>query len=163
MALETRYCPWCGTQLALQDIAGQLRPACSCGYVFWDNPVPVVGAIVEIGARVLLARKAAWPAGRWGLVAGFVEAGETTDEAAAREVREETGLVAEVLDLIGVYTLLERKQIYIVYRLRAAGMWQVGEELEALREFSREELATVIAALPPQSGAGRALRDWLGR
>lgn len=161
MVVETKYCPWCGAPLALQDIAGQLRPACSCGYVFWDNPIPVVGAIVELGERVLLARKAGWPAGRWGLVAGFVEAGETMEEAAAREVREETGLAAEVLGLVGVYTLLERCQVYIVYRLRAAGPWQVGEELEVLREFTREEVAKVVQALPPPSGAGRALRDWL--
>jgi NAD+ diphosphatase len=163
MAAEIKYCPWCGEPLTLREIEGRPRLTCSCGYVFWDNPVPVVGAIVELGGRILLTRKATWPAGRWGLVAGFVEAAETTEQAAVREVREETGLAAEVLELVGIYTLLDRKQVYIVYRLRAAGAWQVGEELEALREFSRQEVAELVKGYPPQSGAGRALRDWLGR
>jgi len=159
---EMRYCPACGAVLAAREIEGRERPACSCGYVHWGNPVPVVGAIVEVGEAVLLTRKASWPAGRWGLVAGFVEAGETVEEAAAREVREETGLAAQVVGLVGVYTLVERNQVYIVYRLRADGAWQVGAELEALREFTRAEVAALVEEYPPQSGAGRALRVWLG-
>ena len=159
-----KYCPECAALVVPQVIGGRERQVCpACGYVFWNNPTPVVGAIVELGSNVLLTRKREWPAERWGLVAGFVEAGETMEEAARREVQEETGLQAEVLELVGVYTLLARNQVYIVYRLRAAGAWQVGEELEALREFNRDEVAALVALLPPQSGAGRALQEWLRR
>jgi NAD+ diphosphatase len=157
-----KYCPECGASLAPQVIAGRERLACpACGYVWWDNPVPVVAAIVERGGRVLLARKKEWAPGRWGLVAGFPEAGETMEEAVRREVHEETSLQATLLGLVGVYSLPQRNQVFIVYRVQAAGPWQASEELEALREFERAEIAEVLANLPPQSGAGRALRDWL--
>jgi ADP-ribose pyrophosphatase YjhB (NUDIX family) len=104
-------------------MAGRERLACPvCGYVFWNNPVPVVGAIIELDGKVLLTRKREWPPEHWGLVAGFAEAGETMEEAVLREVQEETGLQAEVVELVGVYTLLARNQVYIVYRIRAAGL-----------------------------------------
>ena len=159
--VAAKCCLWCGAPLTVQSIDGRERLACSCGYVFWNNPVPVVGAIVELGTKVLLTRKAGWPPEIWGLVAGFVEAGETMEEAAGREVQEETGLQAQVLALVGVYTLLHRNQVYTVYRVRGSGRWQVGEELEALREFDRAEVAALVEQLPTQSGAGRALREWL--
>jgi len=120
-----------------------------------------VGGIVELGKKVLLTRKAGWPPDRWGLVAGFPEAGETMEEAVRREIQEETALSAEVVGLVGVYTLVARNQVYIVYRTRAQGEWHPGEELEALREFTRAEVAALVERLPVHSGAGRALREWL--
>jgi len=157
-----RHCPQCTTPLVQRVEVGRERLACpSCGYVFWNNPVPVVAAIVEVGDKVLLGRKQPWPPGRWGLVAGFLEAGETMEEGVLRELREETGLEGEVVGLVGVYPILHRNQVFLVYRVRATGTWQVGEELEALREFSRDELPAVLEHLPPQSGSGRALRAWM--
>ena len=157
------YCPQCGSPLTVKEIDGRPRPACqACDYVFWNTPVPVVAAIVEWQGKILLARKREWPPGRWALIAGFPEAGEVLEEAILRELWEETGLRGQVLGLIGVYSLPGRNQIFVVYRVMAIGeKVQLGEELEATREFGADELAPVLENLPPQSGAARALRDWL--
>lgn len=160
-----RYCPQCGNLLVPKEVDGRERPSCpACDYVFWNNPVPIVAAIVEKEDRVLLARKKEWQPERWGLIAGFPEAGETLETAVMREVREETGLECDVLGLVGVYSLTSVNQIFIVYRIKAkSGQVRLGEELEALKEFGRDELAQVLTDLPPRSGAARALRDWLHR
>jgi NADH pyrophosphatase NudC (nudix superfamily) len=160
---DAKYCPHCGQLLSQQQVDGRERPSCAlCGYVFWDTPVPVVAAIVEREGSVLLARKREWPPGRWALFAGFPEAGETMEEAILREVHEEADLEAKVLGLIGVYSLPHRNQVFIVYRLSVeVGEVNVGEELEAIRAFRRDELAGVLEHLPPEAGAARALRDWL--
>ncbi len=160
---DVEYCPHSGYFLSPQEVDGRKRPACAaCGYVFWNVPTPVVAAIVERGEKILLARKRRWPPGRWALFAGFPESRETMEEAVLREVYEEASLKGEVLGLVGVYSLPRRNQVFIVYRLRVAGgKVNVGEELEAIREFGRDELPAVLEHLPPQAGAARALRDWL--
>ena len=68
----------------------------TCGYVHWNNPLPVVAAIVEYEGKILLARNAAWPEGMFALITGFLENGETPEEGIAREVLEETSLQAEI-------------------------------------------------------------------
>ena len=75
-----KFCPECGSDLAEREIDGMARLACTspeCPYVFWDNPVPVVAAIVEHSGEVILVRNAGWPEKMFGLVSGFLEKGET--------------------------------------------------------------------------------------
>ncbi len=160
---KAKYCLQCGSLLAVTERNCRERLECTaCDYVFRNNPVPVVAAIVEREERILLARQKEWPPEMWALIAGFPEAGETMEAAILREVREETGLAGEVLGLVGVYSRPSGNQVFIVYRVRAMeGQVQVEEkELEAIREFTRYELPQVLANLPSQSGAARALRDW---
>jgi NADH pyrophosphatase NudC (nudix superfamily) len=59
---------------------GGRAPRCpddTCGYAHWNNPLPVVAAIVELDGKILLARNAAWPEGMFALITGFLENGET--------------------------------------------------------------------------------------
>jgi ADP-ribose pyrophosphatase YjhB (NUDIX family) len=97
---EYTFCPHCGTRLAARQVEGRRRMACAeCGYVHFRNPA--VGAAVLIfdaEGRVLLVRRApgATRAGAWSVPAGFVDYGEEIRRAAARELQEETGLVAEI-------------------------------------------------------------------
>ncbi len=94
--LETaRFCGSCGA--ALEDCppegeepAGRRCPA--CGRVFFPRISPAVILLVHHEGRALLAHNARFPAGRYGLIAGFVEAGETVEETAVRESREEAGI-----------------------------------------------------------------------
>ena len=81
-----RFCPGCGSPLAVSQIDGKERLVCSatCGYVFWDNPIPIVAAIVELGDSVILVRNKAWPEKFLGLVTGFLEKGETPEKAIAQ-------------------------------------------------------------------------------
>ena len=101
---EFQYCPMCRTALVSIERGGSLRRACSdasCGFVAWNNPVPVVGAIVEQNGHVILVRSRGWPEDYYGLVAGFVETGESPRSAALREVAEEIGIEADEATYVG--------------------------------------------------------------
>lgn len=159
-----RYCPHCGNPLMDLPYMGDVRLACpdvACGFVHWDNPVPVVMAVVEYlegegeTGRILLARNRAWAEGVLGLIAGYLERHEHPAEGAVREVLEETGLVAESATLIGNYPFERKNQVLLVYHVRARGEVVLNEELAEYGLFHRHEV-------PPLPGAiGRAMNDWL--
>jgi NAD+ diphosphatase len=104
---EFRFCPLCATPLqpvAEGHDAG--RPACPTGhYVHYDNPPVTAFAFVrDERGRYLVLRRAHEPfAGRWDLPGGFVEAGETPEQAVVRELAEETGLTVEVERILGAF------------------------------------------------------------
>ena len=102
---EPTYCPRCATALEPRPEHGMLRPTCpSCGFIWYRNPVPAAGILVVQDGRVLLVRRRFEPrAGAWCIPAGFMEAGETPEQTATRELQEETGLVVQVDTLFGVY------------------------------------------------------------
>ncbi len=97
---EYAYCPRCGTALGDVRAGGRVRKGCpDCGWIHWRNPG--VGAAVVIrddAGRLLLIKRgpAATKAGLWAIPAGFVDYGEDVRDAAARELEEETGLIAEI-------------------------------------------------------------------
>lgn len=155
---DPRFCPRCATPLTHFDHEGKSRLGCpdaTCGYVHWDNPVPVVAAIIEHHGQVLLARNRTWPEKMFGLVTGFLERGETPAEAVLREVAEETGLAGEVVSLVGVYAFAPHNQVILAYHVRTEGEVRLGEEL------------VEVKLLPPGKvrtwpfGTGQALADWL--
>jgi NAD+ diphosphatase len=154
-----RYCPQCRAELANLPIDGQLRLACadSCGFVHWDNPTPVVAAIIEYEGKVLLARNAQWPEGWFALITGFLERGETPEQAVLREVQEEVGLEGEIAEFVGNYIFKEQNQLLIVFHVIATGEIKLNEELA---EFKLQEHAEIQ---PWPMGTGPALRDWLTR
>ena len=87
----SRHCPRCGERTA--SINGELGKRCPrCSYEHYPHLHPAVIVLVRDGERVLLTRKSIWAKGRYGLVAGFVDAGESLEEAAHREVEEEVGV-----------------------------------------------------------------------
>ncbi len=96
----------CATALETKDISGRLRTKCpSCGFIHWR--AHGVGAAVVIRddvRRILLVKRAegASRAGLWSVPAGFVDYGEEIRAAAARELQEETGLIAEIGDVVHV-------------------------------------------------------------
>jgi NADH pyrophosphatase NudC (nudix superfamily) len=153
-----RYCPRCGKELANVPRAGRERLACpddSCGYVCWDNPLPVVAALVEHEGVVLLARNKGWPEGFFGLVTGFLERDETPEEGVLREVKEELGLSGRVQGLIGAYAFQMRNELIVAYHVIAEGTVQLGEELEAVKRIPPEKLR------PWPFATGQAVADWL--
>jgi ADP-ribose pyrophosphatase YjhB (NUDIX family) len=125
--------------------------------VFWDNPLPVVAAIVEMDGNVLLARNKEWPEKMFGLITGFLEKGETPETAVKREVKEELGLDAEIMEFVGVYSFFERNQLILAYHLSAAGEMKLGDELAEVKSIPVGKLK------PWPFGTGHAVRDWLGR
>jgi NAD+ diphosphatase len=157
---EFRYCPQCGKGLIKKQWEGRERlccPADSCGYVWWDNPLPVVAAIIEKDGNIILARNKQWPEKIFGLITGFLEKGETPEEAVVREVEEELGLNSEIREMIGVYPFCERNQVIIAYYLTASGEITLGDELAEIRMIPPQKLR------PWQFGTGLAVRDWLAK
>lgn len=89
--MTRRYCPFCGKPN--RKLPGARHRRCAaCGQTDWVNPAPAVGVAILRGNHILLSRRAQPPKkGQWDLVGGFLEAGETPQQAAHREVLEETG------------------------------------------------------------------------
>jgi NADH pyrophosphatase NudC (nudix superfamily) len=151
-----KFCPQCGKTLVPRSEGERERLACgACDFVHWDNPVPVVAAVIELEGKVLLARNVAWPEGRFALVTGFLERDENPRDAVAREVKEETDLDAVETSLIGVYDFALRNQVLICYHVVARGTVKLNEELAEYRLIEPARLKTW------PRGTGYALADWM--
>ncbi len=163
MSFDTTFCTSCATRLAPiaveEDGGSKTRLRCAaCGWTHWNNPTPVLAAVIELADRegqILLARNAAWPGRFFGLVTGFMEAGETPEAGIAREVGEETSLHVESVALIGVYEFLRMNQVIIAYHVVARGEIALSPELTEYRTLAPERVKCWPA------GTGRALADWL--
>jgi NADH pyrophosphatase NudC (nudix superfamily) len=127
----------------------------ACGYTHWNNPVPVLAAVVEYQGQVLLARNAAWAHKMYALITGFMEAGETPQAGIEREIQEETNLQATQVNLIGVYDFQRMNQVIIAYHAVCEGQIRLSPELIDYRLFSPDQVRCWPA------GTGYALADWL--
>ena len=163
MSGQFNFCPSCATPLQLlsklEDGGEKLRLRCSgCDWTHWNNPTPVLAAIVECSDKdglVLLARNAAWPGRMFALITGFMEAGETPEEGIAREIKEETDLDVDSLKLVGVYDFQRMNQIIVAYHAVAHGEVTLSPELAEYRLYRPEDIKCWRA------GTGYAVADWL--
>jgi len=139
-----------------EDGGDKQRVRCpDCGFTHWNNPVPVLAAVIEYGDKILLARNAAWTAKAYALITGFMEAGESPQEGITREILEETSLRADTLALIGVYDFQRMNQVIIAYHASCSGTVRLSPELVDYRLFRPEDVLCWPA------GTGYALADWL--
>ena len=154
-----RFCPLCAAELEPRDFGGLPRLSCRAdgGFVHWDNPAPVLAALVEYHGQILLARNHAWAPGAFGLITGFLERDEDPAAGVAREVREELGLDATAVTLIGVYPFARRHEVIIAYHVLADGEIRLNEELAEFRLIAAAKLK------PWDFGTGLVVRDWLAR
>lgn len=154
-----RFCPLCGADLQVRVVADLSRLVCGadCGFVHWDNPAPVLAALVEYHDRVVLARNQGWAAGAFGLITGFLERDEDPAAGVAREVKEELGLDATAVTLIGVYPFARKHEVIVAYHVRAEGEIRLNEELAEFRLIAPEKLKAW------DFGTGLAVSDWLAR
>lgn len=157
---EFHFCPRCAAPLAERTMQGEVRGACSanCGFVHYDNPTPVVAAVVEHNGMIVLAHNRAWPPSFrsfYGLITGFLERGESPEQCALREVKEELDLVGTAATLIGVYPFEQMNQVIIAYHVPANGTVALNEELDDFRHVAPAECKAW------SGGTGLALRDWL--
>jgi NADH pyrophosphatase NudC (nudix superfamily) len=150
-----KHCPACAAPLATRAEDGRL--ACACGFIHWDNPVPVVAAIVEHEGQVILARNKDWPEKMYGLVTGFLEKDEAPEDGVKREVKEELDLDATAAYLVGLYPFARRNELIIAYHVPAVGTVRLNEELADIRRIAPEKLR------PWDFGTGLAVADWLKR
>lgn len=156
---DIKFCPVCTQELIWQTDeheAGRLRKRCPDGHwTYWDNPVPVLAALVEFDGKIMLARNAAWPEKMFALITGFMERGETPEQGIARELKEETNLDADRVTLIGVYEFIKKNELIIAYHVLASGAVQLSEELIEYRMVEPEKLR------PWRAGTGMAVADWM--
>jgi len=126
------------------------RDVCDhCGFIAYDNPRIVVGAVVTHAGRYLLGRRAIEPrSGLWTLPAGYLEQRETPEDGARREAREE--LCAEiVLDgLLAVYTIERLSQVQLIYRARFDGAFAAGSETLEAGLFAWDDIPWDAIAFP---------------
>ena len=160
MRHEFRFCPNCANPLEwlamLEDGGPKERLRCvACGYTHWNNPTPVLAAVVEYGGKILLARNAAWTGRVFALITGFMEAGETAQAGIAREVKEETNLDVTSQSLIGVYDFQKMNQVIIAFHVVAEGEVRLSPELLEYKLYTPE----AVKCWP--AGTGYALADWL--
>ena len=143
-----QYCPICGKVLKLGVIDGKERKFCTnCDFIDYKNPLPVAVAIAVKGKKLLLIKRGIAPRkGAWGPPSGFIEVGETPEEACLRELKEETGVSGQVVRLLGVSRLGD-KEVYgdmlMVRYLVNAGDEEVtpGDEVEDARFYDIAELS----------------------
>lgn len=146
-----RFCPKCGYRLSERHIFGRDRHICdACGFIFFRDPKIAAGALVEQEGRVLLARRSVNPAkGKWYVPGGFVEIDESIEEAAIREIREETGLEIALDSLLGVYSFGNPQRGFnhlILYRAHpVGGTLMAGDDADAAAFFGPDELPSEIA------------------
>ncbi len=163
-----RFCISCGGPLQARkgddplDDPDRERLRCvaeDCGWSHYDNPTPVVAAIVRQGDDVLLVRNATWPAAWFGLVTGFLERGEAPDDAALREVKEELGLDARLGEWVGVYPFFPMNQVILVWQVEVP----VGSEPTLSAELAAFKRVSIERLEPWPFATGDAVRDWLAR
>jgi NAD+ diphosphatase len=160
MSVEFTYCPQCATPLQrisqAEDGGDKVRLRCpACDFTHWNNPTPVLAAVIEYNGQILLARNAAWAHKMYALITGFMEAGETPEEGIAREIAEETNLSTSALKLLGVYDFQRMNQIIIAYHAVCHGEVALSPELVDYRLYDLQDVKCWPA------GTGYALAEFL--
>ncbi len=159
-----RFCGVCGAQT--QGTHGGHVLVCSneaCRSQQFPRIDPAIIVLVTDGERALLGRQSDWPTGRYSTIAGFVEPGESLEDAVAREVHEETGVAVHDIRYHSSQPWPFPSSIMLGFMARAssADIVRADQELEDARWFSRADVAAGFPALPSiQSISFRLIEDW---
>jgi NAD+ diphosphatase len=158
------FCGSCGAPTRPQR-AGRMMVCTNerCATEFFPRVDPAVIVLVTQGDRTLLGRQAGWPAGRYSAIAGFVEPGESLEDAIRREVVEETGVVTGRMSYQSSQPWPFPRSLMLGFRAEALSTEiRLGdEELEDACWFSRAQIAAGTPLLPfPQSIAYRLIEEW---
>jgi NAD+ diphosphatase len=160
-----RHCGVCGALTAPRN-AGHMLVCTRCGAEFFPRIDPAIIVLVTDGAKALLGRQASWPAGRYSALAGFVEPGESLEQAVAREVEEESGVLITEARYFASQPWPFPASLMLGFHAQAsAGPVRLDGELEDARWFELEELrADRNVLLPPTyTIARRLIEAWFTR
>jgi len=138
-----RFCLGCGSPLRRRSVHGRRRPVCpECGHIHFDDPKVAVGVVAVRRGRLLLVRRNQIPhRGAWSFPSGFVDAGETLEQAAVRETKEETGVEIRVGAQLGAYSLAGNPVVFVAYAARVvSGRAVPGPECQDAAYFSFDDL-----------------------
>lgn len=140
------FCPNCGADRLSRHVpvgdTHQRLVCAGCDYIHYENPKIIAGCIIEQDGKYLLCQRAIEPrSGTWTLPAGFMENGETTEQAALREVWEETGVRADIISPYSIFSVPRISEVYIIFRaavLEVTGNF--GAETLDYRFFAPEDI-----------------------
>ncbi|PRG87965.1 NUDIX hydrolase [Burkholderia multivorans] len=156
LPFDMKFCSVCGHEVIARIPQGDNRErfVCDhCGTIHYQNPRNVVGTVPVWGEQVLLCRRAIEPRyGFWTLPAGFMEMGETTAEAAARETLEEAGARVEVQNLFTLLNVPHVHQVHLFYLARLVDPeFEAGEESLEVKLFDEADIPWNEIAFPTVS------------
>lgn len=159
-----RHCGHCGTRTVPAQ-SGHVRacPNPACGQQSFPRIDPAIIVLVSDAERALLGRQAGWPPGRYSTIAGFVEPGESLEDAVIREVREETDVAVDEIEYHSSqpWPFPASLMLGFTARARTREVHLNDRELEDARWFTRDEIAHGIPLLPPrQSISFRLIEHW---
>jgi NAD+ diphosphatase len=167
-----RHCAVCGARTAVAD-GGIVRRCPACGAEHHPRTDPVVIMLVTDGDRVLLGRQPTWPPGRYSALAGFVEPGESLEEAVVREIREEAGVEVGPPRYVASQPWPFPSSLMLGFTApyRSGRPRRVDGELEDVRWFDRAGVAAALdgrpdsplGVPPPFAIARRLLERWVQR
>lgn len=163
---RNRFCGGCGSALGLCK-SGYCARCAQCGLEHHPRTDPAIIVAVSDGDRLLLGRQASWPAQRWSVLAGFVEPGESLEQAVAREVMEEAGVPVLEATYAASQPWPFPAALMVGFHAQALPLEpSVGDELEQARWFSVHELDAAVASgevkLSPRLSIARWLiDDWM--
>jgi ADP-ribose pyrophosphatase YjhB (NUDIX family) len=166
IASSLNYCTRCGESLRFGVVDGEARErlVCpSCNFIAYVNPRLVVTTIpIDEAGRVVLLRRGIDPGkGWWAQPGGFLEVDETVTEAAIRETLEETGLIVEPGEIVGLYSRLEAAVVVLAFEARVVGgSFRLNPEALEIRAFQPEAIPWPGIAFKTTHWA---LRDWVKR
>jgi ADP-ribose pyrophosphatase YjhB (NUDIX family) len=152
--------------LAVPAGEDRARRVCDrCGFIDYVNPRIVAGVVaVDDGGRILMCRRAIQPRhGFWTLPAGFMEEGETVEEAVRREAREEAGAELALEGLLSVYSIPRISQVQMMFRARLLNTPAPGPESLETRLVSWDEIPAGELAFPSVRWALDHYRESAGR
>jgi len=162
--LAHAFCGRCGAPTVLSE-AEMARACMACGSLHFPRISPAVITLVHRGEEVLLARNRGFRSGFYALVAGFVEAGETLEQAVRREVKEEVGVEVDELEYAGSQAWPFPSQLMVGFFARyASGEIRVQEsEISEARWFHVDRLPAPEDRPAPYSIAGRLIQRFVNR
>jgi len=133
-----KFCPFDGQPLT-ETVHG--HPACKCGFVHWDNPVPVVAVLAPMNGGIVAVQRKLEPfAGGWCLPCGFVDSHEDPSVAAVREIKEEAGLDVEPISILRVVTTPGNQTILFFLTKIVGGELLAGDDATVARTFQFSEI-----------------------
>jgi 8-oxo-dGTP diphosphatase len=155
---DVRFCPRCASEATVTY--PRSITCANCGYGAFYNPKPVACAITaNADDEIILLRRGFEPnRGRWSMPGGFVDLGESVEQAAIRETKEEMGVDIDVLNLVGVYSRSTDRIVVVVYAARTEGTPTRTEEALEVGAFRPTTIPWHELAFWSDD---RALRDYL--
>ena len=143
MAAQEKFCTSCAALLEMRDVEGHSRPVCTnCGRVVYHDPKVAATCVVERqGSVLMIQRNNQVGYGLWSMPGGYVDRGEVVEEAAEREVKEETGLMVEVQRLVGLFSEPGNPVVVVAYTAQEiGGLLAPGPEAQDVGFFRLDKL-----------------------